>query len=126
MNVAAILFLRIEAVFAGAIFVETFGFAFPARAHVLKNRRVAGLPIVTADVVDLETGLMVFETFADKIEERPEQAARIFFKTPDHHRERGVTAFGFIKRVVLIARAVTHAVAVDEFEILNEKMPPRV
>ena len=71
-------------------------------------------------------GLVKLDAFARKIEQRRNQPPRVRLVTPKHHRECGVTAFGFIQLVILVAGAVVHPVAIDELEILDDQMAPCV
>src|ERR1051326_6830548 len=125
-DVTAVLFLRKQSVLVGAAGLDARDFLFPTRAHGLDEHGIARLPIIAADVLQLVAGLVELQALAREVEERRDQAARVRLETPQHHRHHRITALGFVKLVVLVPGAVTHAVAVDQLKILYQQMPPGV
>src|SRR4051794_30487124 len=77
MYVAAVLFFGKEPVFTAAILVETNDLSLPLLHKLLPNRRIASLPIITANVVDLETSLVKFQPLPREIEQWPHQSLHV-------------------------------------------------
>ena len=125
-DVAAVLAFGAEAELIGAGVGEAGGFLLPARAQVGHDGGVAGLPVVAAEVIELEAGLVAFEVFAGEVEQRDHEAAHVGLVAPGQQREGGVAAFGFVELVVLVAGAVVDGVAVDELEVLADEVAPGV
>src|SRR3954464_9089483 len=99
MDVAAVLLFGKESVLAGAILVETRDLRLPLLFKLGPHRRVASLPIVTADVVDLETSLVKFQPLACEIEQWPQQSLHVVFIAPNQECQRGVATLGFVQPI---------------------------
>ena len=98
----------------------------PPGAHRINKVGIARLPIIAADIVQLVGCEMVRQSFVGDVENHRKQAAHIFLIPPPHQRQRGIAAFGGIHFLVLIARAVIHAITIDQGEVLNDQILPGV
>src|ERR1051326_9050495 len=111
---------------ASSIVQQPARLPFPGRLQFVKDSRLASLPIVPTDILQLESGLMKFEPVAREVKQWSHQSAHIFLPSPYHERQRRIAPFSFVNRIVLVARAVAHAVPIDQLEVLAKQMTPGI